>query len=1308
VRELLNHIDDSPERQSRWTGQFIKQAFRERIKSCERIGAYKDPEGNKLDVLIIHLSKDTMLERGRAFLRNFVADYLATGHGNDKDAVLAAYISPNGEDWRFSFVKLEYTLEQTESGRVKTNKELTPARRYSFLVGENERSHTAQTQFLPLLQNDQSDPLLSEIEDAFKIEKVTKEFFAQYKNLFDNTCDELNKQIENHKDIESEFLRLIGYDERLPKDRTQEEKEQREKQDKELEEFVANFAKKLLGQIVFLYFLQKKGWFGVEKNAAWGTGDKHFLRYLFEHRKELGTRQDRKGNRPINFFNDILEHLFYDALNTERANHYYGRFDCRIPFLNGGLFEPMQGYKWESLDILLPDSLFSNNERTKEGDEGTGILDVFDRYNFTVNEAEPLETEVAVDPEMLGKVFENLLPENLRHKGGTYYTPRVIVHYMCQQSLINYLATHLDKVRQAASLSNDREDSELSPDRLAACRTLREDLETFIVRGEVFREFEAHQRKDEKNTLPESVRKRAKEIDRLLADITVCDPAIGSGAFPVGMMQEIVKARCTLASIEGMPDCTNYELKRHAIENSLYGVDIDPGAIEIARLRLWLSLVVDEDDFKEIQPLPNLDYKIMQGNSLLEEFAGVKLLDDDLIAQAFMDKDAQLAALNERINELQDQFFELDRQGIRDKEIKKKMVKEIESLKSQKKELHSPTTEAKAAQVTFQDLHSQARQKLEELKRLHKEFFAQSSPSKKKTLRAKLEQLEWDFMEATLKERGESEALKELKKHRRDNRKNFFLWKLHFVDIFQGKGGFDVIIGNPPYMRVQGIQETQPELVPSYRANYKAAQGSFDLYGLFIERGYKLLGDKGEFAYIVPHKFFQASFGKALRELLMRHNAMRHVVRFGAEQVFENPTTYTCLLFLSNQPQNKFNLVEVTDMSDADRLISAIANHQSHEGYEIGTFESPQNDDWDFTVGKKGEVLEKLARQDITLGDITRKIFQGLATSADKIYILEIHKKKWDTTICFSKILEREVEIENGLIKPFLMGKNVHRYETLIPKNVVIFPYLIKNDSAELMTQSFIRKNFPLGWDYLKENKKALSDRERGRMYGENFYAYIYPKNLTEFETIKIMTPEIALGCQMTIDSEGKLYHTTKVYSFIFLDNVNDDRKYFLGVLNSKVLWFFLQATGYVLRGGYFTFKTEYLKPFPIPCSLSKNPPSLIQQKQIALLVDYILFLKANVSEEDSRDQLMISYFEQIIDALVYELYLTDEIHAAGKRFFEPLSAESLPALDEIKGDKLNALRKIFERLFDRNHIIRQNIFFLDTIESVRIIEGKA
>ncbi len=594
IKNLLNHVEETPT--TIYRGNLIPDAYKSYIQMLERICKYRDPKGNKIDVLIIHLKKETSLEQARTMQRNFIALYLNGSRGGVlKDAAIVAFVSPDKEDWRFSFVKMEYKLTETPKGTIKAREEFTPAKRYSFLVGKNENSHTAQSRLVPLLLDDEHNPSLKEIEDAFSIEKVTKEFFEKYRELFLRTKDALDEIVEKDIKIKNDFTKK-GVD-------------------------TVDFVKKLLGQIVFLYFLQKKGWFGVERDADWGTGPKNFLRILFE--KKIADYK--------NLFNDILEPLFYEALASERTDDFYSRFNCKIPFLNGGLFDPINNYDWVHTDILLLNELFSNEIKTKEGDIGTGILDVFDRYNFTVKEDEPLEKEVAVDPEMLGKVFENLLEVKDRKSKGTYYTPREIVHYMCQESLINFLDEAINSGKEyivQPKTVQKKLIGEDDPEQLgmAEKKTIipREDIESFIKYGvstiehDKRIESKGYETRDYSYKMPSSIRLNARLFDDALRSIKVCDPAIGSGAFPVAMMHEIVKARETLTTyINENKERTPYNFKRHAIQNCLYGVDIDPGAVEIAKLRLWLSLIVDEEDIRHIKPLPNLDFKIVCGNSLL-------------------------------------------------------------------------------------------------------------------------------------------------------------------------------------------------------------------------------------------------------------------------------------------------------------------------------------------------------------------------------------------------------------------------------------------------------------------------------------------------------------------------------------------------------------------------------------------------------------------------------------------------------------------------------------------------------------------
>ena len=589
---IINLLDGINEQKAFFVGNAqVKEAFQKYISSYKRVGQYTDKNSNVIDVLVVHLNDKCSLDRNRTMLRNFVADYMKT---RQKENTLVAFYNDKNADWRFSFVKLEMSLKQDEKGKVKVVNEFTSAKRFSFLVGELEPNHTAQSRLVSLLEKDY--PTLDEIEEAFNVEKVSKEFFANYKELFLQLVDDLKEIRKNDERINYEFTL------------------------KSIKE--ADFCKKLLGQLVFLYFIQKKGWLGVPVDKKWGEGDKQFLRHTFGKAVKEGK----------NFFNDYLEHLFYDALaNGERDNNYFGLLNCKIPFLNGGLFETIGGYSWTETDIILDNTIFSNNEKTKNGDIGTGILDVFDRYNFTVKEDEPLEKEVAVDPEMLGKVFEELLEVEDRKSKGAFYTPREIVHYMCQESLINYLATELNATEEETIEVKDSEQMNLiqpQTQQLDFSNILtKQAISDFIHHSDKLSQSEfVASEKDNKNSkyqhkIHPSIINNAEKIDKALENIKICDPAIGSGAFPVGMLNEIVRARIALVESGFLRETKKrsiYEYKRQAIQNSIYGVDIEAGAVEIAKLRLWLSLVVDEEDIENIKALPNLDYKIVQGNSLLD------------------------------------------------------------------------------------------------------------------------------------------------------------------------------------------------------------------------------------------------------------------------------------------------------------------------------------------------------------------------------------------------------------------------------------------------------------------------------------------------------------------------------------------------------------------------------------------------------------------------------------------------------------------------------------------------------------------
>lgn len=760
VKNLFNVIDLTPQELT------LSGGFKEHIKSFKYLGEYNDAEKKRLDVLVVELKGGTKVAKARAFQRNLIARYLKD---NLCDAALVAFYSADSSDWRLSFVKMDYQL--TDKGaKVEVG---TPPKRYSFLVGVTEPSHTSCSQLLPVLKEQKRNPLVSQVEDAFSIERVTKEFFIKYRTLFENLTKTLKKNHAFQNEAVKHHIDTV------------------------------NFAKKLLGQIVFLYFLQKKGWLGVPKNGKWGEGDKHFLSNLF--------RACKKENK--NFFNDYLEVLFYNTLNNPRNDqvdrNYSSRFKCNIPFLNGGLFEPE--YDWQNSFVFLDNSIFED------------ILGVFDLYNFTVKEDEPLEKEVAVDPEMLGKVFENLIEENLRKGKGTYYTPREIVHYMCQESIANYIANET-KMRI-------------------------EDIKSLI------------HHVDGSEDLPKTIKNNGKLIDQSLAGIKIVDPACGSGAFCVGMLQEIVKARALLN-----PKLSEYQVKKEAIQNSIHGVDIDPGAIEIAKLRLWLSLVVDYE-IQEIEPLPNLDYRVMQGNSLIE------LLSPELLAKT---TDSERNELIDKLRKLKDKFFNTFDSSKR-KRIKDNIHELIYELVNNEREkqkdnvwnkilAHRNQTalfEEEFAQKTFADIESQLIEQIKELDEL-KEVTAE----------------------------------------------DHFEWHLNFFEAFE-KGGFDVVIANPPYIDSESmVKGDQKALRDEIQKTYSYTKGNWDIYIAFFEIGFNILQNQGVLTFITPDKWISKPFGNALR-IGKIHNIFE-ILRSG-RGVFESVNVDSIISFFSSKKKKRIQVFDFID-----------------------------------------------------------------------------------------------------------------------------------------------------------------------------------------------------------------------------------------------------------------------------------------------------------------------------------------------------------------------------------------------------------
>ena len=1061
IKNILNRFE---EKKFTYKGNTIHKDFSDSIKIVERIGQYKDLNQKTIDILIIQLKRESILDRARTKQRNYIAKYLKGSRGGQlKDAALVAFVSPNQKNWRFSFVKMEYKFD--EQGKVK--EEWTPARRYSFLVGKNESSHTAKSCLLPILQNEESS-CLEDLESAFSVEKVTKEFFEKYRELFLKLEESLDKVIKKDRKIESEF--------------------------KNKKISTVDFSKKLLGQIVFIYFLQKKGWFGVKRKDAWGYGSKAFMRELFK----------KEHCRYNNFFNDILEPLFYEALQRERTDDYYSRFDCRIPFLNGGLFDPINSYDWVNTDIFLPNELFSNNKKTNEGDIGDGILDIFDRYNFTVKEDEPLEKEVAVDPEMLGKVFENLLEVKDRKSKGTYYTPREIVHYMCQESLTNYLNNELKEIN-------------------------REDIEILIKHGESVIENEnqiINQRGETKtysHKLPKTIRQQARLIDQKLANIRICDPAIGSGAFPVGMMNEIIKARNTLTSfITNEKNRDAYHFKLHAIQHCLYGVDIDLGAIEIAKLRLWLSLVVDEDERKNIQPLPNLDYKIVRGNSLLEYPYTPRGLED--------------------IEKLKTQFFKETRPNIKEK-LKEQIDEKINSL------------------------------------------FANTQ----KSLGYKVD---FDF-------------------------------KINFSDVFSENQGFDVIIANPPYVKESVNKSAFDGLKKS-----PYYQGKMDLWYMFACRGIDISKNlSGIITFIAQNNWVTSHGASKMRNKVIKDTQILNLIDFGDFKIFDagiqtmiivfkkstclEEYTFDCRKALQNfQSKDIVSILKKED-NPFTKYLNPNINRQKH-----------LNQILTFNTQKVENILNKLSLAS-NLHLEYDELGKGIEHSHDKVnkdrHRMLQQKYKIGTGIFALTDKEKNdlllTERELELIKPYYTTKELSRWYGN-PKNK---EWIIYTDS------SF-------------KNKIRIKDYQNIKRHLDQFQTVITSAN-KPYGLHRSRKEEFFIGEKIIVTRKCRIPTFTYVdfpsyvsATFYVIKTSKVNQKYLVGVLNSKLIAFWLKYKG-KMQG--FNYQIDKGPLMAIP--LSK--PSDDKQKPIIELVSQIIHIFKSKDNLGSDKQDKISEYEKQIDQLVYKLY---------------------------------------------------------------------
>ena len=584
------------------SSQFAKQAL--------WLGTITLSDNQTISVYEVELADSVDIERNRRGIR----DMLLTDWRNNGNAGAFMFCYRKSESvLRFSYVSEAWTFADDGSYQ----KESTDAKRFTYLLGEGHRSRTAIQQFEKLRD---SSLTLKDLTKAFSVDAVSDMFFDGYKKQYEDIIQYITGK---------RMVKVANKWEEQIKNDPCEEIMQEFAHFQNPEKAVRDYVKKLMGRLVFLQFLQKKGWLGVPAGEPWGKGDTEFIQTLFA-----------QCNDKDHFVDNVLEPLF-DDLNTEREGDNSQlsilNYQFKLPYLNGGLFERDAT---DETEFPLPAKYMQS------------LLDFFASYNFTIDENDPDDAEVGVDPEMLGRIFENLLEDN--KDKGAFYTPKEIVSYMCRESLIAYLQTGIEDE--------------------ATKEAIRQFVTTHDVNALGTNDRSAEGRLQGK--------KFRQQVDEALKNVKICDPAIGSGAFPMGLLKELFQCRTAL---EGISQHQAAEIKKHIIQQNIYGVDIERGAVDIARLRFWLSLIVDEET---PQALPNLDFKIMQGNSLLEQYKGVDL--SVMTASKWNKKDSLLmfdSMLDIYRRELRKMIYQYYDCTNRDAKVSLKRAI-IDNVKNQMKEQH--------------------------------------------------------------------------------------------------------------------------------------------------------------------------------------------------------------------------------------------------------------------------------------------------------------------------------------------------------------------------------------------------------------------------------------------------------------------------------------------------------------------------------------------------------------------------------------------------------------------------------------------
>jgi len=1129
--EYIN--DDLAEREN-----YAEKAKSAGIKHIKYIGDLTEKNYNADNIALLDVTLDDSknIERSRVNIQQLIRSIMDY---RQHLMIVFHYEDVANKQWRFSYAYKGDSLKDT-----------TSAKRYTYVFGKGYRGRTAAERFEVLAKSPRND---EDFEKAFSVAALSNEFFDKYRDIYADFVQYITgKRYEKIKSKWEEVIKATPNTEIFS---------QFNNDDKRVRDYI----KKMLGRLTFLCFLQRKGWM---------NNDREFLQVLYQS----SPLQD-------DFLDAVLEPLFFGVLNTptENRKEIFAKNGWNIeladdwkniPYLNGGLFEQTREDK---LTVKFPKKLFQE------------LFKFLGEYNFTIDENDPDDAEIGIDPEMLGRVFESLLEDN--KDKGAFYTPKEIVLYMCRQSIIEYLKTH-------------------------TAESLHSDIEDLINKGLVNHSL---QYKD-----------NARILYKLLKKVTVCDPAIGSGAFPMGILNILFTARQHLYGFLKESEPFNpLEVKKAIIRDNIYGVDIEQGAVDIARLRFWLAILVEE---QVATPLPNLDYRIVRGNSLITTFN-----DEYIKLPENPDGRTKLAKLKKELHQLQNDLFDLngDKKLQREIEIKCRILEIVKVQLGIDKANAQEGSRVEANIFEDKKLSGKSLKKVKQARAIEevksKSLFALNNLITSLTTPA-----------TSLADRAQIDI-------------KFFDWKIVFSNIFNGDtktSGFDIVIGNPPY----GATLSTEDKVLFKELYSDVHMRTPETYCYFISNAVRLAKHNDAIvSYIVPNNMLYQNENEKTRVLLAVNNKLLRAINLG-DNTFENADVPTCI-FISKTGENGNYQIKYSDYRKYDiRNIIwdkeieplSILLLSTVPAYVLGLTETDIN------------IINAIKSNGVAIDDLAEEMACGISSGGDKIFRVD-------------NLTASKYKLEKSILHKVLSGSDISEY---------VINY--NGDEIIYTTRESIIEYYPSTRDYLHLFYDKLSNRSETKKGILPWYSLNRNRYPMLFEEEKIIMRQTSDSIRCVYDDMG-FYTLDSI--LIFKKNTTEySYKYIASVLNSSLTDFIYKKLSQEEGRTFAQVKPANVRKLYIPKA------SIKEQELLETLYDYQHYCYSHISADNSMTELFVDLFNDIIDGCVYELFFRKHMKEREIDIISYLYEIIKPIEEQDEYDTFNTIASVHSHIFTTNNPVRTRL----------------